>query len=470
MYPNATSTVDTSYPIDFKWDTKCQIDTDSIDLYVYQPSSATNPLIQKFTNIPYSQGTYSGRIYPSWGANSTESQVYISIMKAGGQAWSNSIDLGPTFDVMYTPTVVTVSGSAVTQPPQNTGATTFENVTDTGGKKSNKGIIAVAVVVPIVVVCIAAAIAFYFYRIKEKKKLHRWSQALSQHSALEWEKGALPGESAGSYGRPSSAYSRSGGRPSTGYGRPSTGYGRPSNVSGGRPTSSVYLDNMAGAGAGLRAFPGSENMDPNRSSLVLPDGQVRQSRISFAENARPRMSSDTRPRVASGLHNTKTSIDELRNFEAVALVTHPTDSHDYIAPSPDHTESLVGEDSSATSPTSPSRPIYGPDQMLAVYAQRKGSTSPTPPQPVVTALGSKVKRFLSRKEKTNPRAPTPQQQDIRVTAPSPEPTTMRSYVHLNTGTASAQDIGNLPAPGPSRPESSQSNRSTYEDAAETLDK
>jgi hypothetical protein len=78
------------------------------------------------------------------------------------------------------------------------------------------------------------------------------------------------------------------------------------------------LDNMAGAGAGLRAFPGSEGYDPNRSSLVMPDGQVRQSRISFADTARPRLSSDHRPRVASGMARENHSVDELRNLEAVA--------------------------------------------------------------------------------------------------------------------------------------------------------
>ena len=101
--------------------------------------------------------------------------------------------------------------------------------------------------------------------------------------------------------------------------------------------------------------------------------------------------------------------------------------------------------------------------MLAVYAQRKGSTSPTPPAPAVTAVGSKVKRFLTRKEKKTP-IPTPQ--EVRVTAPSPEPTTMRSYVHLNNGTAPAHAVDNLPAPGPPRPDSAQSAVSRYEDARE----
>jgi len=291
---------------------------------VYQPSAPDNPLVQKFTGIAFSQGEYTAKLSPTWVGNETTTQIYLNFVKSGVASYLADLGTGqgPLFNVTYTPTVVTVSGQAYTQPPANTGKTTFQSVEETQGKKSNKGVIAVAVVIPIVVVCILAAVAFYFYRIKEKKKLQRWSQALSQHSQLEWEKGALPGERiSSSYGRPSSAYSaysRSGGRPSTGYGRPSTGYGRPSMSSVGRPTSSVMLDNMAGAGAGLRAFPGAADMDPNRSSIVMPDGHVRQSRISFADTARPRLSSDNRPRVASGLSAHNASVDELRNLEAVA--------------------------------------------------------------------------------------------------------------------------------------------------------
>lgn len=186
-----------------------------------------------------------------------------------------------------------------------TGNAVFETVNATTGKKSNKGVIAVAVIIPIVVLAGLAAVAFYFYRLKEKEKLKRWSQALSQHSAMEWEKGALPGDQRGSaYGRPSSAYSRSAGRPSTGYGRPSTGYGRPSMNSQGRPASSVMMENMAGAGT-FRPFPGGAEEGPSRSSVVMADGHVRQSRISFADQVRPRLSAGDqhRPRVASGLNH-----------------------------------------------------------------------------------------------------------------------------------------------------------------------
>lgn len=331
LYPNASSVVDSTLPVTFKWDTKCKVDTTNIDLYVYQPD-ANNALIQKFTDIPFTSGNYTAKIWPQW-ANGTDSTLlYVNILKAGAADWDTSWSAGPQFNVTYPSSpVVTISGSAYTQPI-NTGKTTFDSVTDTSGKKSNKAVIAVAVVIPIVVVCILAAIAFYFYRIKEKKKLQRWSHALSQHSQLEWEKGALPGERVpSSYGRPSSGYSR--GRPSTGYGRPSTGYGRPSMSSVGRPTSSVMLDNMAGAGAGYRYFPGSEE-NPSRTSMVLPDGQVRQPRISFADTARPRISSDNRPRVASGLHNQNASVDELRNLEAVQCKCYLKFSTDFSCDTP----------------------------------------------------------------------------------------------------------------------------------------
>jgi len=166
----------------------------------------------------------------------------------------------------------------------------------------SKGIIAVAVIIPILVLAAVAAVAVRFWRAREQEKRRRWSQALSTHSKLEWEKGAQPGEKPGSI-----------------LGRPSTHQSvRPMSFA----TSSIYSveGNMAGAGAGSHAPPvphglRSHSVDwvnstsPNpssvRSSVVMPDGQVRQSRISFADIARPErrsrlsLAGDMRPVLGS---------------------------------------------------------------------------------------------------------------------------------------------------------------------------
>lgn len=478
--------------------------------------SAENALLHAWSGIPFADGQYAAQLSPYWWNLTQTADLYVNIMKHEGQVWENTWSRGPSFSVIWEPSMTSTlslpTGTGVVQAVEG----------NVSGNKVSKGVIAVAVIIPIVVLAILGGIAFYFFRVREKKKLQRWSQALSQHSAMEWEKGALPGERSSAYGRPSSGYQRS--RPSTGYGRPSTGHGRPS--------SSVMLDNMAGAGAyGTARFPGgnsTENLDSEgniRSSVVMPDGYVRQSRISFADQARPRLSSSndaSRPHISSGLHtaavyNSGSAIDDtevsptqvdgpspfgdsemltagqdhvgladrklspamqasalpavppaaavradnddLRNMPAMQ---YAASADDFSAPPPnlaelEATRSLSPDGGSSAHGHTVQ---YGPDQMLAVYAARGQASSPEPrgvasPPPVAK---SGIRRLLTRKESgrasgrqtpTGRQTPSGRQtpaQDAR--GESPEPVSMRSYVHLNNGTASSQVVDSLPPPGP----------------------
>lgn len=163
----------------------------------------------------------------------------------------------------------------------------FNDVSSTkSGGGLAKGAIAAAVIVPLLVVGVAVAFAIRFWRARETDKRKRWSQALSTHSGMEWEKGALPGDA-----------------PGPGFGRASISSQQPRPMS--FATSSIYAveNNTAGRGAGGFARPAysarsvsNDNVGSIRSSVVLPDGNVRQSRISFAENARP----DRRSRLSLG--------------------------------------------------------------------------------------------------------------------------------------------------------------------------
>lgn len=542
-FPTAADTVEATKEVEFKWDTSCKVGTEKIDLYLYQATA--NKLVKAYTGIEFSSGKYSAQLMPNWWNNTDSTTMYVNILKSGGMAWDTTWSRGPDFKVTYDfsslYTVTTSNGVVMTLTAgtaSQSSDTVFQSVDKQQGHKTSKAVIAVAVVIPIVVICLLGAVWFYFYRLREKEKLKRWSHALSQASNMEWEKGALPGERSSSFGRPSSHYSRAGGRPSTHYsttsgrqshyGRPSTGYGRPSMSSIGRPTSSVMLDNMAGAGAGSRAmFPshGEYGDGPMRSSIVLADGTTRQSRISFADRPRPSFN-DMRQHIPSGLGAaeasyatgsavedippvpalptgnrgspaadpavTRNSVDALRDMEAAILIRNSEmpmadeqDAVEALEPERDVQHSAQPEPSPSGQTSGLPTVAYGPDQMLAVYAQRgKVNASPVntppvaPPPPAATkpSRPSAMKRLLSRKDiasgrKTPTGRKTPSGRETPVlgdrgAAPSPEPMSMRSYVHLNNGTMSAAAVDNLPPPGPPRSASRQSENAAYEDAYE----
>ncbi|WWC67002.1 uncharacterized protein I206_100909 [Kwoniella pini CBS 10737] len=317
VYPKSTDKVDATQPVTFKWDTSCAIDSEQITLSLY----GSTGLVRQWGNKDYSDGSLTVNLLPKYWNDTETAQLQMNIVASGVEDWMSNTPAGPVFTVSYPASAMFSTTTANGQVKTSTAAAAatqskdavFQDVSSTNSSdksKISKGAIAAAVIVPLIVVAVLIAVAVKFWRNRENEKRKRWSQALSTHSNLEWEKGALPGE------KPRSIL----GRPSMG-GRPSIGGERPSmSTYGGsaRPTSSVFAveNNMAGAGAAGSHFQrpdlaslrthSAENVNP-RSSLAMPDGNVRQSRISFAESARPDRRSrlsfggDIRPNVHSGI-------------------------------------------------------------------------------------------------------------------------------------------------------------------------
>lgn len=292
--PAARATIDATKPVKFEWNTACQLDAQLVDLYLYEPSSA---LIQAWQNVDYSSGSFEVQLRPKWWNSTTTAELQLSILPAGAPSWDTRSPAGPFFTVNYPEsamfTTVTQGGDVKTNTAEVAATASadgiFNDVSSTNHGGLSKGAIAAAVVVPILVVAAAVAVAIKFWRSRESEKRKRWSQAMSTHSGMEWEKGALPGE------RPSSNF---GAAP-----RASMSSQQPRPMS--YATSSIYAveNNTAGRGAGGFTRPAytarsvsNDNVGSIRSSVVLPDGNVRQSRISFAENARP----DRRSRLSLG--------------------------------------------------------------------------------------------------------------------------------------------------------------------------
>lgn len=302
--PSSGASIDATNPIKFEWNTACPITAPLIDLYLYEPNSA---LIQAWQNVDFTKGEFEVQLRPKWWNSTTTANLQLSIMAAGAPSWDTTSPVGPVFTVTYPEsamfTTVTEGGDIKT----NTAAVAatasadgiFNDVASTKSGGLAKGAIAAAVIVPILVVAVAIGVAIKFWRSRETEKRKRWSQAMSTHSGMEWEKGALPGD------RPGSTFGGSAGRPSM-----SSQHPRPMSMA----TSSIYAveNNNAGRGAAF-ARPAytarsvsNDNVGSIRSSVVLPDGNVRQSRISFAENARPdrrsrlSLGGDIRPNVTGG--------------------------------------------------------------------------------------------------------------------------------------------------------------------------
>ena len=222
-------------------------------------------------------------------------------MAAGAPSWDTTSPVGPVFTATYPEsamfTTVTQGGDVKTNTAEVAATASADGIfNDVSSTKANgglaKGAIAAAVIVPLLVVAVAVAVAIRFWRARETDKRKRWSQALSTHSGMEWEKGALPGDAPGAAGGAAS------------FGRASISSQQPRPMS--FATSSIYAveNNTAGRGAGGFATRpayntrsvSNDNAGSIRSSVVMADGNVRQSRISFAESARP----DRRSRLSLG--------------------------------------------------------------------------------------------------------------------------------------------------------------------------
>ncbi|WWC85630.1 uncharacterized protein L201_000496 [Kwoniella dendrophila CBS 6074] len=326
IYPKSTDKVDATQPVTFKWDTTCPVSSQQITLSLYGGSTG---VIKQFGNKDFSAGQLTIQLQPKWWNDTETANLQMSISASGADSFmSDSTPAGPVFQVTYPASAMFSTTTDNGQIKTSTAAAAatqskdavFQDVSSTNSSEKSgisKGAIAAAVIVPLLVVSVLIAVAVKFWRNRENEKRKRWSQALSTHSNLEWEKGALPGE------KPRSILGGGSGRPSMQGGRPSMGgMERPSMSTyngSARPTSSMYAveNNMAGAGAGAGAHQfqrpdlsslrtnSADNL--NRSSLVMPDGNVRQSRISFAESARPDRRSrlsfggDIRPNVHSGI-------------------------------------------------------------------------------------------------------------------------------------------------------------------------
>ncbi|KIR29936.1 hypothetical protein CNBG_9314 [Cryptococcus deuterogattii R265] len=579
VFPNSTTVIDATSPVTFKWNTACAVATSTVDLYLYESAGC----IKTWPDVDFSTGEYTVQLQPKWWNDTTTASLQMSILDHGADLWDTSSPAGPVFTAIYAASAMvstTTSNGQVITSTVAAAATeskdaVFHNVSSTNnGDKSSisKGAIAAAVVVPIVVIALIIAVAVRFWRMREAEKRKRWSQALSTHSNLEWEKGAMPGE------KPPSAL----GRPSMG-GRLSMGT-RPSMSSYGgnpRPTSSIYAveNNMAGAGAGsgmqfrpdmhpemssLRSKSVDNLSAAGRGSVVMPDGQVRQSRISFAEQARPDRVSrasfggDIRPNVSSssifrlpgasksandlvistnrrsaayatgsalddeehisvspsqqdgplgfaeadlrrvaqgqrtgrksllslgsGRDNKRQSVasalsgddfrsaasargsvDELRDMENMVL--HRRSMMSQASPSPnfeaaysaDAVESLQDPEPVSMPLPSPIPAGQDPDQALAMYAaQRANAMSPTnnnsPPNPSRSNSTMKIPFFSKKSASSNNSSASapgaganPEQGEVPTMGP---PVEMRSYVHLNSGTVSADVVNALPKPGP----------------------
>ena len=497
-YPTKGASIDASQPLTVKWATDCSMSS-QVNVGLYSP--ATAGIVGMWSNQAYSAGEITVNLKPSmWNGTSTAS-LYFLISNPADPSWNPSSPPGPVFTVKYDPTVTTTVNGQVTtsMKPQvsNGGDAIMQTVAST--KESggiSKGAIAAAVVVPIIAIALLVGVAVRFWRAREAEKRKRWSAAVSTHSALEWEKGARPGE-----------------KPASILGRPSTHYStRPYSMA----TSSVYAveNNMAGAGAGQN-FPRPSFQLRSQSAENVNSPSVRQSRISFADTTRPDRTSrfsmgDTlRPTIGKLPAGSKSASELVtpnrRSIYAPGSAIADDDESVNISPSQMQSpnafteanvrragegqrtgrrsfmslggdkrrmsaHSAVSADdfksaASARGSVDELRDMEAVMLMRRSMISQKGSPAvgaqdevealepvvplPSAPAPAAGTVAYGPDQMLAVYAARGKVSAAPNMPMYNNAPSAPAPGDMRSYVHLNTGTVSSAAVEALPHPGPS---------------------
>lgn len=97
-YPTASTTLNATDPLTFKWDTSCELSS-SIDLYLYAyAQNASSGLVQGWKGVDFSLGQYQVNLNPKWW-NSTSAQLQFAIIEPSKPIWDPTSPPGPVFQV-----------------------------------------------------------------------------------------------------------------------------------------------------------------------------------------------------------------------------------------------------------------------------------------------------------------------------------------------------------------------------------
>ena len=272
-------------PVQVSWDTSC-VQSQYVDLYLFAPTTSSS-LVYKWLRIEGSSGSYNTTLMPRWWDSASTMKLMFQLTDNGTPSFLSSYGSGPSFTATYTAPSDGTTPAAADTSIKDQGFTTVTPTTSGSlntGSHLSKGKIAAAVIMPLLVV-VAILIAYLKWsRSKGFAKRKVWTEKVDQRMSTistDWKSMSAAGANAAI--RHSIADSGN----------------RNSSFSFGaiRPQSVAQDSGQAGVGAtGLYTHQnGSLSQMPQlRPGLRTSAFENRVSRVSFADDPRPRQSTESR--------------------------------------------------------------------------------------------------------------------------------------------------------------------------------
>ncbi|KAI0708750.1 hypothetical protein C8T65DRAFT_576210 [Cerioporus squamosus] len=438
--PAKGQSVDVSEPVAVSWDTSC-LDTDTIDLYLYGPSTA-KPVLHEWKKVNYKTGSYNATLEAGWWNYTSPINLEFTIVPSDQPLFMVTTPAGPLFSATYSGT--DHSSSSVAGAVEEVGDTTTEK------HGLSKGAVAAAVIIPLLfIIALVTAAVIRINRQKGKEKRKRFSQMVDKRMSTistDWKSitpaganaairnsMAIPGNRASSFSfggiRPMSTVAVEGGQAGIG----ARGVMDQDTPAADAPQMSQLRPGLRTSAFENRVSRVSFAADPRpRQSRAFHSGHVpplpeRQYSTESSSNASPILSpiqtagplsltaEDIRARMTGQESNARPSIDEvmpalsmMRNgeFEGGELLFQapmPT------PPSPTHqapTSPIMGAMPMQPMPAN----MMSPDDMLRAYAERRamGATAPggpALPTPVANYNGTGMRTLYSPDRVASPAVP-----------------------------------------------------------------
>lgn len=173
--PSTGDTIQASDPFTITWDTSYASclgnGATNIDIYLLSPAAQSGH-VKIFSSIPFSAGTYTKTLDPSWWGGNNDIQLTVNFSPTGQPLALSPFAGGPVVNVKSTGTSSSGNSDSSSDPTIKTSGDVVQ------GGSLPKGSIAAAILLPIIAVLIGLGIYIKMSRKKQAERSRRFSQVL----------------------------------------------------------------------------------------------------------------------------------------------------------------------------------------------------------------------------------------------------------------------------------------------------